>query len=414
MENTKILLERITLENFKGCAARTFDFGGRNVTIYGANGAGKSTVYHALTWLLFDKIAGDDGKVMTAPDVKPQNDAGEVLDHAAVTSVEAVFNVDGAEIKLKRNFFEVWKKTRGKDASVLSGHTSEYFWDDVPITLSDFTARLKDWIPDENLFWTLSNIHWFCRGMDWKKRREILTEVCGLPDDRTILAANPGKFDKLASGMGEKSLPDYRAYLDAQIKKLNAAQKTFPARLDEVKKSIAELSGFNFHHAKIIRDQTENIIQQHIENLAKLNNGTLIGEKRNELNSVKNKMNTLEIENQRFRQSQTVPVEDRRPALNEDLKRWQMEFSRNERQKEQEKETGMSLRARVQDLSEQYRNLTASAFTAISCPTCGQALPPDAQEKAKVNIPTRKRGGFVRSESKNAQPHRLVYATAIL
>ena len=66
----EILLLRLTLENFKACPSRTFEFDGRNASIYGANGTGKSTVYNALTWLLFDKIACDDGTVMASPDMR--------------------------------------------------------------------------------------------------------------------------------------------------------------------------------------------------------------------------------------------------------------------------------------------------------------------------------------------------------
>ena len=47
-------IKSITIENFKGISKQTVDF--NDVTeICGANATGKTTIFNALTWLLFDK-----------------------------------------------------------------------------------------------------------------------------------------------------------------------------------------------------------------------------------------------------------------------------------------------------------------------------------------------------------------------
>ena len=53
MREIKILT--LSLRNFKGCETLTLDFGGQSASIYGDNATGKTTIYDALTWLLFGK-----------------------------------------------------------------------------------------------------------------------------------------------------------------------------------------------------------------------------------------------------------------------------------------------------------------------------------------------------------------------
>ena len=51
-------LLQLTLNNFQGIKTLTFDFeGGKSASIYGDNATGKTTVYNAITWLLFDKAS---------------------------------------------------------------------------------------------------------------------------------------------------------------------------------------------------------------------------------------------------------------------------------------------------------------------------------------------------------------------
>ena len=40
-----MLVKGIALQNFKGCFGATFSLGGNNVTVSGANGSGKTTIF---------------------------------------------------------------------------------------------------------------------------------------------------------------------------------------------------------------------------------------------------------------------------------------------------------------------------------------------------------------------------------
>ena len=379
----EIKLLRLTMENFKGCASRTFNFDGRSAVIYGANGTGKTTVYNALTWLLFDKIAGDNGTVMTAPDIKPNGNDGEVADHTAISSVEATFSVDEGTVTLRREYKEVWEAKRGSKEKSMNGHASAYFWNGVPVQLQDFKARLSATLANEDLFWALSNVHWFCRGMDWKARRIMLADVCGLPDDMAVLAANVERFPGLAEAMNGLSLTDYRKKVDADRSRLEKAQNGYPARLDEIRKTIHQYEKTDFNALRSMRDGREQDIRQKTDDLSKLDNGTLIASTRNELQGVRNKARELELDNQRYRQRQTPPPDNRRPELEKNLQQWQAAQADAARRVTTEQSLMERLDAQIQALRVDWSNANAKTFTDAVCPTCGQTLPPDAQEMAR-------------------------------
>ena len=70
-----IKIKSITLRNFKGLRDVSFDFDGRNATIIGDNGTGKTTIFDALTWVLF----GKDSHNSTDIDIKTIDATGEPM-----------------------------------------------------------------------------------------------------------------------------------------------------------------------------------------------------------------------------------------------------------------------------------------------------------------------------------------------
>ena len=85
-------LNSMRIENFKGIAAFEFTPSGENVTVYGDNATGKTTLADAFLWLLFDK----DSSGAAAFNLKTLDENGEaehMLDH----SVEAVVLLDDGE-----------------------------------------------------------------------------------------------------------------------------------------------------------------------------------------------------------------------------------------------------------------------------------------------------------------------------
>lgn len=373
-----IRLLSLTLDNFKGCRHKALDFGGRSARIYGENAAGKTTLYDGLTWLLF----GKDSKGRSDFEIKPLDASGQVADHAAVTSVQAVLDVDGVRVTLRKTFFERWSTKRGHAEATYDGNTSEFFADEVPLKKNEFERRIAELV-DEDTFRALTNVAWFCEQLDWRRRRDMLFTVCELPDDKAIMATDP-QFDGLADDMGSLCVDDYKRKLQAQRKGVSAERNSIPARIDEQHKLVQSLSGINFADIRAQRDALDREREQKQGELVKLRNNSLIDSKRNDLGAATNDLRALENENEAYRRAQMVPVEDRRPALQSQLAAAQAEADRARRMEKADVDLVERLERDIDRCRKTWDAENKMTFTADTCVTCGQKLPESALTSARA------------------------------
>lgn len=247
----RIELITLSLENFKCHKHLEIRFDGRSASIYGDNAAGKSSIYDGLTWLLFGKDSGGKKDF----DIKPLTPEGAVKDHAAITSVEAVLRVNGAERKLKRTYYEVWSTKRGSAETTFYGHSSSFFVDGVPCKKNEFARRVGE-IVDEEVFRLLTSVSYFAAEMPWQERRAALFDVAAVATDGEILSSD-ARFAPLEAEMGSLPLEDYRKKITAQRKGLNVVRSEIPARLDECKKTVEDLSSLDFPALEAERTQAQ-------------------------------------------------------------------------------------------------------------------------------------------------------------
>ena len=153
MKDIKIKL--LALENFKCHRNLVLNFNGENASIYGDNATGKTSVYDALTWLLFGKDSHGNGEKNI--EIKPLGEDGEVRDHNAITAVEAVLLVNGGEVTLRRTYQEVWSTKRGRGEATYDGNTSEYYIDGVPVKKYAFSEAVEALV-DEDTFRMLTSV----------------------------------------------------------------------------------------------------------------------------------------------------------------------------------------------------------------------------------------------------------------
>lgn len=196
---TRIQIDRLRLENFKCHRNLELVFSGQNVAIYGDNAAGKTSVYDALTWLLFGKDSSGNGEKHI--EVKPLDAAGAVADHNAITAVEAALLVAGEPVILRRTYREVWSTKRGSSVETFDGHTSEYYIDGVPCKKNVFDSRIRDIVP-EDTFRLLTSVSHFAQDLHWQKRRAVLFDIAGALTDREIMATD-SRFSQLSQALGK-------------------------------------------------------------------------------------------------------------------------------------------------------------------------------------------------------------------
>lgn len=368
MNNIKI--KRLTLENFKCHRNLTLDFEGGNASIYGDNAAGKTSVYDALTWLLFGKDSHGNGEKNI--EIKPLNENGEVRDHDAITAVEAVLMVNSEEVALRRTYQEVWTTKRGYGEATYDGNTSEYYIDGVPVKKYAFTEKV-DALVSEDAFRMLTNVSHFADGISWQERREVLFRVANVVSDHDIMLTD-ARFSALLDGAGKLSVDDYKKKLLAEKRGFVGAKTELPARINECQKTIEDVEGMDFGAARAKIDALSAEKTALESELLSIERNTAAENKRMEIREVQLELATLENENKSYRAQQTANAPDT-AAMRKNLERLQAQHAAKMRALGNEKAYVAQLDSDISSARERWIAVNSEAFVGGSCPTCGQALP---------------------------------------
>ena len=346
------------------------DFGGNNASIYGDNATGKTSVYDALTWLLFGKDSKGNGEKNI--EIKPIDERGEVKDHNAITEVEAVLTVNGEEITLRRTYQEVWTTKRGNSEATFDGNTSEYFVDGVPCKKFVFTEKVNELV-DEDTFKMLTSVSHFADTISWQERREVLFRVAGVMNDEQIMATDE-RFQPLSESLGKLTVDDYKKKLLSDKRGFSTTKNEIPARISECQKTIEDVEGLDFDGACAeVERLTAQCESLEAERLA-IEHNSAAERKRVEIKEAQLELGAIENENRNFRASQNMGAVDVQ-MMKQDLSRLQVQL----------KDKGVRLALSENNLDSYDRDIAASrerwiatnaeSFTGGSCPTCGQALP---------------------------------------
>lgn len=370
-----IVLKSLDLVHFKCFPKLHLDFHEGVNNIYGENAAGKTSVYDSLTWLLFNKDSAGNAR----PDIKPHG-----VPSGTMPEVTAILIVDGEPIKLRKVLREKWEKPRGSSIERYAGDTRDYYIDDVPLAENEYKRRIAGLI-DENRFKLLTDVWAVTSKMHWKDRRALLAEICGLPEDKQLLATAP-QFAELNEKVGRRTVDEFKSVLTKQRKDANANLNTLPVRVDECSRMVSELESLDFAAARAESDRLQAERERLQGEIVKLSNNTLAAQARNERDELKNQLSELEVENNAHLVSQRVPVEDETPALTAALDRAKHEADRLTRTIAQETDYIVSGETRLNYYRARWRAIDAEPFTADRCPTCGQVFPAERLAAARQSF----------------------------
>ena len=368
----KIELKSLDLVHFKCFPKLHLDFHEGVNSLFGANAAGKTSVYDALTWLLFDK----DSAGHSRPAIKPTGAPAGTM-----PEVTAILEVDGEPIKLRKVLREKWEKPRGSSIERYAGDTRDYYIDDVPLAENAYKRRIAELI-DERQFKLLTDVWAVTKGMHWKDRRTLLAEICGLPEDKQLLATAP-QFTELNEKVGRRTVDEYKSVLMKQRKDMNANLNTLPVRVDECSRMVAELESLDFAAAHSESDRLQAERERVQGELVKLTNDTLTAQAKNERDALQNQLSELEVENNAHLVSQRVPVEDETPVLTAALDRAKCEADRLTRTVARETDYITTGENCLNDYRARWRAIDAEEFTETVCPTCHQPLPAEQVAEAR-------------------------------
>ncbi len=379
MKTIKLLT--LEMEHFKGSGHRVVEFGGRDMTILGENGLGKTTHYDAVSWVLFGRDSQGRKPGERDFNIKPNGTEGT----GVMPAVTVVLSVDGAPLALKKVYREVWTKPRGSAEQQFSGNTTDYFIDGVPKKESDYKAYISAIVTEEQ--WRLlTDVYWFCRDMPWRQRRALLFDLCGVGDDAALLEERPD-FAPLLAEMGNHTLEDCKTRLRAERVKVSRQLDAYPIRIDECAKTVSGISGTDF---AAVRAALEEKQAQHEEIQARLSaivHNAAAMQAENRRTAAANALAALENENTANRREQAVPQEDPRAALAGQLEQARARLGELEAAFERENAAAVTAELRLDDYRRRWSEIQSETWKGSkTCPACGQPLPAHKVESAKAEF----------------------------
>lgn len=226
-----IKLKKLALENFMGFRSLEANFGDGVTTVRGDNGTGKTTLMDAFLWCLF----GKDHNGRTDFEIKTKAGGTVIprLDHG----VAATLAVNGAPATFRRVLVEKWVRPRGKKEQEFQGNETKYYYNNVEIKASAYSARVSEAV-DEQLFRLLTSPSYFA-SLDWQKRRDILVRIAG---DVTLEEAAAGREDmrKIIDALSGKALSEYRQELAYRRKKIKEELDECPVKVRAIESVMPE------------------------------------------------------------------------------------------------------------------------------------------------------------------------------
>ena len=368
-------LLKLNLQNFKGIRNSEFDFGGIDATIYGDNATGKTTVFDSLCWLLFGKDSLDraDFEIKTLENGEPI--------HKVNHEVEAEFlNDDGNSFTLRRVYREKYSSPRGGDTK-LTGHTTDYFINDVPVKEKEYKQYINDVIA-EDVFKLITNPLYFNEQYSWQNRRKLLLEISGdIKDDEVINSRS--ELTRLAELLNGRTVDEQRKIVAAKKTAINKELDMIPVRIDEALRNKADIAT---SESKLTTDiETLNKSINELENQkATIINGFSSTEKRSKIDEIGRLLKARQSEVLSIYNSEKQRKRGEYEALLTQLKIIESEHDRyTDRAYDLAKDIERESK-RIETLQAEFDTFNAQEFNKEACPTCGQPLPEDKQAELEA------------------------------
>lgn len=368
----QIVLQRLTLRNFKGIRDFTLETNGGDVSIYGDNAVGKTTLFDAFTWLLFDK----DSQNKKDFQIKTLDVNGNVL-HGLNHEVEGTLLVDGRTITLRKVFSEKWTKKRGSATPEFTGHTTDYYVDGVPVKQKEYKERV-DAIISEDIFKLLTSPTFFNEQLHWQERRRILLEVCGDVSDKDVIASNPA-LAGLPAILDGRSIEEQKKVVLSRRKQINDELEKIPVRIDEANRSMPELpeESKQFYESHI--GEMRDIIRQKQEEIVRIQSGGGVVEKQNRIREIEGDLLDLKNRLQGDSLERIAAARREESRLRQEVEDLKFEIDTLERRINRNNLAIQLKESERERLRQQWYAVNDRVFVAPqhdeNCTACGQPLP---------------------------------------
>lgn len=390
----KLKIRSLHMENFKGIKSLDVNFSNKT-SIKGQNAAGKTTIFDAFTWLLFNKNSAGEEKF----NVRPLDKDGHRIDNMEI-KVVGVIDVDGKEVELSKVQKQNWVKKRGTDTVTLQGNVNSFEIDGYPKSEADFKAYVSNLAQSEDTFKMLTNPQYFS-SLKWKDQRDILMRLATDVSD-VELAQTDAKYAPLLGELEKApSTDDIRAKFSKALSGWKKKQAEIPVRIDEAEKSKVDVDVAEQKLAKV------DLVRRIAECDKKMENaGSALGDLRSKEMQLQFDMSGMEqTMNRELSNKRSIMDAELRDCKNE-LEHFAVTISLKEKQISDNEKTITDADAERKKLGEQYNSEKAKAFdetpylfdeskwifdeSTTVCSLCGQKLPADKIEQLKADFEERK------------------------
>nr|DAR79017.1 MAG TPA: chromosome partition protein [Caudoviricetes sp.] len=390
----RIILKSLHIENFKGIKSLEVNFSNKT-SIKGQNAAGKTTIFDAFTWLLFNKNSVGEEKF----NIRPLDKDGNRIDNVEI-KVVGVLDVEGKEVMLSKVQKQNWVKKRGTDTVTLQGNPNSYEIDGYPKSEADFKAYVSELSQSEDMFKLLTNPQYFS-SLKWKDQRDILMKLVSETSD-VELAKTDGKYAPLINELEKApSTDDIRAKFSKALTEWKKKQAEIPVRIDEAEKSKVDV---DVAEQELLKNDLERKIKE-IELQIKSSSKVVDDleqqkfELQFEINDCKRKANESLIKERRS-------LDDRKDEVTIKFNDLHKQIAKLESEIVEKKKRIPTLESEKAELGKQYMSEKEKAFdetpylfdefkwkfdeSTTVCSLCGQRLPEDKIEQLKTDFEEKK------------------------
>lgn len=400
----KLKIRSLHMENFKGIKSLDVNFSNKT-SIKGQNAAGKTTIFDAFTWLLFNKNSAGEEKF----NVRPLDKDGNRVDNVEI-KVSAVFDKDGEKVELSKVQKQNWVKKRGTNTVALQGNPNSFEIDGYPKSETDYKAFIAGLI-NEDLFRILTNPQYFS-SLKWKEQRDILMKLVSDISD-VELARTDAKYTPLLGELEKApSTDDIRAKFSKTLSEWKKKQAEIPVRIDEAEKSKVDV---DVAEQELAKADLARKIAECDKKIAGADHS---------LDHLRGEEMQLQFDMSGIAQTMNRELSNRRSNIDADLcgcknemDHFKATISLKEKQIADNAKAIADADAERKKLGEQYNSEKAKAFdetpylfdeskwifdeNSTVCSLCGQKLPEDKVEQLKTDFEMKKAKAKAELETKH-------------
>ncbi|AKG36131.1 hypothetical protein [Paenibacillus durus] len=383
----RIVLERLTLRNFKGIKEFVLAANGGDADVFGDNATGKTTLFDGFLWALFGKDSANSASF----EIKGLDSDGRVLQHKLEHEVEVELLVDGRRRTFRRVFKEDWTKKRGAAIEEFTGHTTSYFIDGVPAKAGKYKAEV-DSIIKEDRFRLLTSPSYFNEVLSKDQRRKTLLEVCGDLTDAEVIHGNK-ELAELPAILAGRDMESHKKVVSARLSSINKEIKELPVRISEVKRQIPDVSELDEELLKEDIALRRSRVEAREAEVSRILSGGEVAVKEKRLREIETEQLEIKTRLQSAVLDKVAIKRDEVNRMHQELDRYRRNVEDKQQRIKQNERLAAGRRQEADRLRAEFLGLKEQAFEHHhddNCPACGQTLPADqikaAHDKAEADF----------------------------